>query len=421
MTQQTLDRFVYTSMQRRISLVPAMTLKINPVFKFIIPITIFVLVIVICVSVEGSQQFSYLANSFLHGHTYFLNGSNTPGGDLVDYNGKFYWALGPLPAIVLMPFVGLFSILNHFFYQGYLQVLLILALAYILIKIARKLSYSIDDSVLLCLAFILGSMFIGVASVSTSWYFAQVLTTLLLFFGIYKFLTGRHWWAIGISIALVAITRLTAATIVIFFLLEIWDKKQNQTTKLKDTTKLLLPLAIAMVLLMTYNYVRFGNVLEQGYGLQILVPSLTKARAYGIFSPIHLPGNIFYAFFSGPVPVFRDSVSHVLKFPFIKSNPWGMSIFLTSPYLLYLFTIKRSQLNRRTIHILITVAITAALVFLYYGIGFRQFGYRYALDFMPLVYLLFIMKYREAHNRLTMGMKTLLITSFVLNIYLLLT
>jgi hypothetical protein len=208
---------------------------------------------------------------------------------------------------------------------------------------------------------------------------------------------------------------------VIFFLLEIWDKKQNQTTKLKDTTKLLLPLAIAMVLLMTYNYVRFGNVLEQGYGLQILVPSLTKARAYGIFSPIHLPGNIFYAFFSGPVPVFRDSVSHVLKFPFIKSNPWGMSIFLTSPYLLYLFTIKRSQLNRRTIHILITVAITAALVFLYYGIGFRQFGYRYALDFMPLVYLLFIMKYREAHNRLTMGMKTLLITSFVLNIYLLLT
>src|SRR3989344_2767126 len=56
---------------------------------------------------EG-QHFVSLAQSFLQGRVDF---SDVPLGtnDYADHNGKVFWPLGPLPAILLIPAVAVFG------------------------------------------------------------------------------------------------------------------------------------------------------------------------------------------------------------------------------------------------------------------------------------------------------------------------
>ena len=152
--------------------------------------------------------------------------------------------------------------------------------------------------------------------------------------------------------------------------------------------ELFTPISVAVILLFSYNFIRFGNIFEQGYSMQTVPDHAVKAREYGIISSVHIPGNLFYFLLAMPLPVFKDNLSHVLKFPYIEMNHWGMSIFVTSPIFLYLFNLSyKDKLSRLLI---ITTIIIAVPIFLYYGIGYRQFGYRYSLDFLPLLFTVLI-------------------------------
>ena len=89
-----------------------------------------------------------------------------------------------------------------------------------------------------------------------------------------------------------------------------------------------------------------------------------------------------------PEPILKEGGGFVLKFPYLKANPWGMAIWFTSPlFLLLLFNFRK---GKYTISALITCLVFAIPSFLYYGIGFSQYGYRYALDFLPFLFLLLI-------------------------------
>ncbi len=60
-------------------------------------------------------------------------------------------------------------------------------------------------------------------------------------------------------------------------------------------------------------------------------------------------------------------------------------------------------------------------IFLYYGIGVWQFGYRYALDFMPLVFFLLMGAYHAQRGALSRGMKLAICCSVLADAYLILT
>jgi hypothetical protein len=371
---------------------------------------------------EGSQQFSLMAKAFLHGQLNFLTPIGRLGQDPIFYHGKIYWGDGPFPALLLTPFVGLFSIFHRFYFQGYLGWVLILGVVFFVFKLARSLSYSKEDSFILTLGFTLGSVFIGVASVSSSWFFAQVLTTLLLFWGFYEFYTRKHkrWWLYGVICALILMTRITAAPVFVFFGLELLYLNQSARQKLKKFVQLSLPIVVAVILLGLYNFLRFHNPFNGGYSHQLLYPDAIESRSSGMFSLEHIPTNFYSAILRAPDPVLRDSTSWTLKFPYIENNIYGMSIFITSPYLLSLFSHKWSSFDRRSRHLLIAALASALFVFSYFGIGLLQFGYRYSLDFLPELFLLFMIMYRKNHSRLSTGMKILLLGSGVFNFYLLL-
>jgi hypothetical protein len=189
---------------------------------------------------------------------------------------------------------------------------------------------------------------------------------------------------------------------------------------MKNLLVLLSPVALAVMLQGLYNFVRFHNPFNGGYEFQLIGPESAEARSMGIFSIKHLPTNLYSLFFRAPVPVLKDSTSWSLKFPYIQNNIFGMSIFLNSPYLLFIFTNKWSKFDRRSRNLIATILIIALIVLCYYGIGAEEFGYRYALDFLPEAFLLFMIMYRKSHEKITFGMKSLIIGSVILNFYLLL-
>lgn len=377
-------------------------------------------VIIFSLVASSSQQFSYLAQAFIHGHLNFLHSIGGKGQDPVLYHGRIYWDEGPLPAILLAPFVWFLNLFHLFFFQGYLQWVLTLGTTFFVYKLARILAFSQEDSFFLALTFVLCSVFIGVAVVSSSWLFAQVLTTFLIFWSLYEFYAHKRWWLVGIICGLIFLTRATAAPIIVFFGLEIISQRTLLNSRMKNLLVLLSPVALAVMLQGLYNFVRFHNPFNGGYEFQLIGPESAEARSMGIFSIKHLPTNLYSLFFRAPVPVLKDSTSWSLKFPYIQNNIFGMSIFLNSPYLLFIFTNKWSKFDRRSRNLIATILIIALIVLCYYGIGAEEFGYRYALDFLPEAFLLFMIMYRKSHEKITFGMKSLIIGSVILNFYLLL-
>jgi hypothetical protein len=180
---------------------------------------------------------------------------------------------------------------------------------------------------------------------------------------------------------------------------------------------MMLPVFFMAILLGIYNYIRFGNLLEFGYSNQdLVIESLRTARNYGLFSIIHIPGNVYYSLLAMPLPVFRYNMSHVLKFPFIARDAWGMSIFITSPYFFYLFFLKHKDILSKILIFVILVSVVP--IYMYYGIGYVQFGYRYLLDLMPFIFLLLMKNYYLKFNNVSFGLKFLILFSAFFNVYL---
>ncbi len=388
------------------------------IILFALPVALFLIIFIISFVGRPSQQFSELAQAFVHGQTNFLHSIGTYGQDPVLWHGKIYWDEGPLPALVLVPFVALFDLFHATFMQGYIDWFFILGVLFFVYKLARILGYSKEDSAVLTFGFALGSVFIGVAVVSSSWLFAQVITTFLLFWSLYEYFTRKRLWLLGTICGMILLTRGTAVLIIVFFGLELWHNIKSKPHKLPGFLALGLPVAIAVALIGLYNFIRFHNPFDGGYNHQLLLSSSAESRSLGIFSPIHIPTNFYSAFLRAPLPDLRTTTSWTLKFPYIKNNPYGMSIFITSPYLLYLFINKWRELDLRSKHLAIAILISTLAVFSYYGLGIEQFGYRYSLDFLPEVFLLFMILYRKKHKSISKGMKTLLLGSGIFNFLL---
>jgi hypothetical protein len=379
---------------------------------------LFAVVVGFNLTVSVDQQFSYLAESFLQGKTYFL-APPAFGYDTVFFQGKYYWPLGPFPAVLLLPFVLVFRSFGLFFFQSYLHVFLVFGVFCLFFKIARRVGYSADDAGFLAFAFCFASAFLGVAIYSGSWYFAQVVAVFLVTLALLEYLGKKRPWIIGTLMGLAFMTRVTAALNILFFVMGVVVADTKLRKKITAVCALSFPVLVGLAALALYNHARFGNWLEQGYSLQILDGAAARARSYGVMSLVHVPGNLFYFLFAGPLPVTFDNVSQVLKFPYLRANPWGMSLFITSPYFLYLFSLKYDDLISK--QLLFSIAVVASCIFTYYGIGNVQFGYRYSLDFLPFLFFLLIRNYRNERPELSPGFKKVILLTALTNCYLVLT
>jgi hypothetical protein len=141
----------------------------------------------------------------------------------------------------------------------------------------------------------------------------------------------------------------------------------------RDWILLSLGFAPSLAFSFFYNAVRFGSPFESGYGLASLPGFLEAQREIGLFSLAHLGMNLDYLLWHLP-KVWPE-------FPFFRPDGLGMSIFITSPGLL--LAVLAPWRDRRTWLLAAAFVFTLIPSLLYYGGGWLQYGYRYALDSMP--------------------------------------
>jgi hypothetical protein len=343
-------------------------------------------------SVSNEQQYVFLASSFLDGQLYF--GTLPSWHDTASYAGRHYWPLGPLPAVIIMPFVFLSRLAGAGFYQGYISLPISLLTGWLCFRLARKCGHSLEESAWLTLAFCGCSSYLGVAMISMSWSLGHVVAVCLVFLSLHEWLGRRRWWLVGYLAGLAASARLTAGlNIMLFIATALFCGK----AKTRSTLGLVAGFAVPLVALALYNFARFNSFIETGYSYQLPAP--------GDFPGTSLANVVSHlrVFLLG-TPTLSDS------FPFVRTNPVGMSVLLISPWLLCLTSISLDRLNGFA---LASCGLVLLAVLAWRSTGQLQVGYRFSLDFLPLI--IFILARGDGN----MGgkFKTLVLLSFLSSLY----
>lgn len=365
----------------------------------------------------GGDHYVYLARHLARGS---LNVDDLPAfyRDYVLWNGHKYLPFGPLPAVLLIPFVPLLNAGVPLVFFGYALTAGNVVLYY---KVLRRIGATDDVARWLVLLYFGGTVYLSVTLVGISTFFAQVVVTTFLLLAILESVGRSRTFRIGILVGLAASARLTAAFTVPFFLWMVVANNTADTGHARDARdhtvarRLLLLVAgvgIPVVLLAAYNFARFGSLTETGFEhASLYSPVLEAARARGLFSLTHVPKNLFMLLLQGPIPVGGESAPF-LAFPYFHPSPWGMGIFFTSPALIYVF---RARLGDKLVQACwLAVVLTLCPILAYYGIGVVQFGYRYALDFMPFLGILVA---KGLSTRLTRLSRGLIASSVAINIW----
>ena len=194
--------------------------KINP---YILPLIIFVFAVFSGIIIHKAtwfvddRHFSILAQSFIQ-NDLFLSPNNLPPGDYVDYKGKQYLFFGPIPSVILIPFVYIWG---RDFPQIYLS-FLSLAITFIAIyQISKKLKFSGSDSFWLANFFVFGTVLYFVGLVNISAYLPQAVGMSFIVLSLLEYFTKRRWLIIGILVAAAGSTRITLFGIIFFYIFEI--------------------------------------------------------------------------------------------------------------------------------------------------------------------------------------------------------
>lgn len=332
--------------------------------------------------------------------------------DYVIVNGKYYWHQGPFPSILLLPFQ---SVLGPSFQQGSMQLILIIILSVSIFRLAKLKNFDNLDSFYLTIAFLLGSTVVGLIIDPKSWFFSQVVAVTILSLLILELESFRIWWLIGILESILIATRLTSGLIIFALVFILYKEKSSHDKKLVNLVSFLLPIFISGLCLLWFNFVRFGNPINNGYFTNDIGGYLSPLRDLGFFSLQHFPTNLYYYFLASVEPI-TSNISIHLKFPFIKYSGWGLSLFLVAPFFLYsLKSLKESSAYLKSLWAV--VAITLFTLLIYFAPGWVQFGPRYTADFMPILYLLTL--YSLTPPKLTDFQKILIAVSCLFNTYLL--
>src|SRR3989344_1872429 len=330
---------------------------------------------------EPDTHLVYLAKRFTE-MKLSLSPINRPIGDIVDYYTNIYLYFGPFASLILMPFAAIFG---RDFPQIFLGAGSLLVTLLAIYKIAGAFRYEEEDRLWLSVFFAFSTVLFGVSVINFSAYQIQALGASLALLSLAEYFGKRRFWLIGIWVAAAGLTRMTLYLSVIFFLLE-WLRLRLDK---KALLSLLIPILLSGLVLAGYNYRRFGSVFETGYARNITLNyfPLNDNMKYGFFSIKHIPGNLYVLLFKAPEPILEDGGGFVVKFPLLRADPWGMAIWFTSPLFLMLVRLRRNEFSRSAFFTTLALLIP---VILYGGIGDLQFGYRYALDFLPFLFLLLL-------------------------------
>jgi hypothetical protein len=321
-------------------------------------------------------DFFYLADAFLHGRTWL---DARPGpNDVILIDGRSYVPFAPFPAVVLMPLVALIGpVQADQIESGVNAVLAAAGVGMCWWLLGRVGVASLVDRGWLVVLYGFSTQILWVTARGGVWHTGQLIASILTFAALIELWGRRRALLVGLLAGAAFLTRAPLAFAVPSYAALLDDSGVPRLHDLPWRRWIWLGLGVlpAVVAFFAYNQIRFGTPLESGYALATLPPFLEAQRAQGLFSLVHIPMNLDYFLVHPPVLQ--------AEFPFIKGDGLGMSVFVTSPGML--FALRADWRRPQAWWLAVATILVLVPTLLYYGGGWWQYGYRYFLDSVPFV------------------------------------
>lgn len=331
--------------------------------------------------------FNYLADALLHGQ---LGLRITPASahDLSLFNGRYYLYWPPFPALVLLPFVAIFGV-------GASDILVTIGMGGLNVAlIAILLRRATDAGViqlsalqrgLLVLCFALGSTHTALAPYGRVWYTGQLVgfaCVALAYLAALSLKRAAAFACAGIALGCALLTRnhlvLAGLWPACYLLWRHWQVFNVRGWRLAGYMLAgIAPIMAAVALLGGYNWLRFGDPLDNGLAYHQMSAFFARDyQRYGAFNLYYLPTNVWYEFIAYPLP-------------WRQGSDLGGSLFLLSPIFFAAgWGLIQGRPRWSAWALLATMLLVAVPILLLMGTGWRQFGPRYTLDFtVPLLLL----------------------------------
>jgi hypothetical protein len=330
--------------------------------------------------------------------------------------GRYVWYVSfpPFPGVVMTPLVAVMGVdapdrLFWALIAGLGPMLLFITLRRL--REDGQSERTLRDDLLLTLLFAFGSVFFFVAVQGTVWFAAHVVATTLLCLYVHFGLGARRPVLAGLMLGLCFLTRPTTALLAIVMALEIVRVAQRERAATEagesppagalaslrnvDWSRALrlgalfsAPILVCGAVAMWMNQARFDDPFEFGHSL-LQISWRGRIEKWGLFNYHYVGRNL--AVFTSSLPWLTAEPPH-----FIISRH-GLALWVTTPALLLLLSpLRQSPVLRALTWAVIPVVIVNLM---YQNSGWVQFGYRFALDYLPLLFVMLALGGRRFGKR----------------------
>jgi hypothetical protein len=331
---------------------------------------------------QNLDYFVRLADAFLHGRV-FLTEAPSWLNELIPRNGVWYVPYPPVPAVLLMPFVAIFG--TNFHQQVASSIFGGVGVAFAWAALGR-FELTLRARLGLTAVFGFGTTLWYTAAEGSAWYIGHSAAVMFSMAALALVLWRRWPFLVGFLIGAATFARLPAGLTAPFFLAMAagigWPprlpERSQWVTTLRTVVAFGLGLAIPVGLYVLYNLARWGTVTDGSY---VLIPGVLDDPVYakhGILALEYIPRNLY--------AIFLRSWNYVDDPPFLQPSWMGLSLFLTTPLFAWLF---RARLrDPRVAWAVVATALAAIPIITHGNVGFTQFGYRFSLDFQPMLFVI---------------------------------
>lgn len=342
---------------------------------------------------------------------------------------RWYVSFPPFPAVVVAPLVALFGtdFSGPLFWAIFAG--LAPALLWILLRRLREEEISPrsprEDLVLVAI-FAFGSVYFFTAVQGSVWFSAHVVASALLVLFLYFAIGLKNPLLAGVALGLCFWTRPSTSLFALFFLLEamrvsrpadaaaapaeasvwrklaVWVRGVRWGAVLRPCLIFAAPILAVGGLAMWMNQARFGDPFEFGHAY-LMIRWRPRIEKWGLFNYHYLSKNL--AVFLASLPWLSATA------PYVQISRHGLAFWVTSPNLLPALWPKK--VTPLMVSLFVCTGLVALLDLLYQNSGWVQFGYRFALDYMPALVVLLALSRR----RFGVGFGLLLALAIAINAF----
>ncbi len=322
-----------------------------------------------------------LAQAMAHGHLWVDRHDTLI--DSLSYNGRNWIIEGPVPAVLLVPFVLLFGTANQTT-EALVLCLVALAAAY---RLLRNLGLSDRRAFPLMLFLFAGTDLWWCSMLGDVWFISHTAAVAFTMLALSEVFGQKRGYMVAIWAALAIGSRFPMAAALPFY--GVMLASQDWPRARRDLIEFGTVVVAGIALWITRNLIQYGTINDVGYTLFYFTDPWGSQPGGGPFRLSYFPYEFWSYFFQAPVLAeWRQQAI----WPIFKCDFHGIALTFTSPALILAFWAPR---NRITTMLWITAALVAAPSFFYYLNGWVQFGMRHALDFEPFLFVLMALAIRD--------------------------